>query len=130
MPAGELSVVLLDAAAMGELHAQFLDDPAPTDVITFEGDPTLGFAGEVCVCTDVAHAYAQSHGENLAGELMLYIVHGYLHLAGFDDVDPTVRRRMRRAETRALTILRAANAVPSFILSGAGVGNDPRGRRL
>lgn len=108
VPAGELSLAILDAGAMGRVHAAFMGDPAPTDVITFEGDPLLGSAGEICACADVADDYARSHGGNFARELMLYLVHGYLHLAGFDDLRPELKRRMRAAERRALAVLDAA----------------------
>ncbi len=105
VPAGELSLAVLDARAMGRVHADFLDDPTPTDVITFEGDPALGSAGEVCVCADVAREYAAEHGTGFARELMLYLVHGYLHLAGCDDTRPELKRRMRAAERLAMAAL-------------------------
>lgn len=105
MPGGELSLVVLDAPAMGRLHAGFLGDPSPTDVITFDGDPALGAAGEVCICADVARDYAAAHGGDFARELLLYFVHGYLHLAGLDDTAPALRRAMRSAERRAMTLL-------------------------
>jgi len=97
--------VVLDAAAMGRLHADFLDDPSPTDVITFEGDPALGSAGEVCVCADVARDYVAEHGGAFSRELALYFVHGYLHLAGYDDTRPALKRAMRAAERRAMAVL-------------------------
>ncbi|MBE2215000.1 MAG: rRNA maturation RNase YbeY [Opitutaceae bacterium] len=108
VPLGELSLVVLDAAAMGRVHADFLDDPSPTDVITFDGDPAFGAAGEVCVCADVARGYAAEHGGGFSRELTLYLVHGYLHLAGFDDTRPALKRRMRAAERRAMAVLEAA----------------------
>jgi probable rRNA maturation factor len=86
VPPGELSLVVLDAAAMGRVHADFLDDPSPTDVITFDGDPAFGEAGEVCVCADVARDYAAEH----AGPR------------------PALQRRMRAAERRAMALLDAA----------------------
>ncbi len=117
VPEGELSLVILGATAMGRLHASFLNDPSPTDVITFDGDPTLGAAGEVCVCADVAWDYVLAHGVDFARELTLYLVHGYLHLAGFDDTRPAVKRAMRAAEKRAMAVLDRAGAVPSFSLA-------------
>src|SRR5437870_1634813 len=56
---GELSLVFLTDAALAKLHADFLDDPTTTDVITFEGDPALGTAGEICVSVDTAAVYAR-----------------------------------------------------------------------
>jgi probable rRNA maturation factor len=92
-------------------------DPTATDVITFEGDATAGLAGEICVSADTAAAYAREHGHDFATELTLYVVHGWLHLAGYDDLAPAKKRRMRAAEARALKLLVAADALPAFRLN-------------
>ena len=113
---GELSLASPTDAALAELHAQFLDDPTTTDVITFEAEPGFGTAGEVCVSADTAAAFAAKHGKDFSAELTLYVVHGWLHLAGYDDLEPTKKRRMRAAEARAMTLLQAAKAVPVFTL--------------
>lgn len=104
-PPGELSVVFLTDDALAGLHADFLADPTTTDVITFEGEPALGVAGEICVSVDTAAAYAKVHGRDFSSELMLYVIHGWLHLAGYDDLQPGKKRAMRRAETRARRLL-------------------------
>lgn len=114
VPDGELSLVLLTDPALAKLHGDFLDDPTTTDVITFEGDPLLGSAGEICVSADTAAAYAREHGRDFRSELTLYLVHGWLHLAGHDDLKPAKKRAMRRAEARAMRILTAADAIPAF----------------
>ena len=115
-PGGELSIVFLSDPALAQLHADFLDDPTTTDVITFEGNTTLGVAGEVCVSVDTAAAYAKRHRRDFATELLLYVVHGWLHLAGYDDLQPVKKRIMRRAEARALKMLAAARLTPGFSL--------------
>ena len=115
-PPGELSLVFLTDSALAELHGAFLADPTPTDVITFTGDAAAGLAGEICVSVDTASAYARRHRQDFATELTLYLVHGWLHLAGYDDLRPAAKRRMRAAEKRALALLRAAQAVPAFLL--------------
>lgn len=116
-PAGELSFVFLTDAALAQLHADFLDDPTTTDVITFEGDPTVGVAGEICVSVDTAQTYAKKHRHDFSTELTLYLVHGWLHLAGYDDLQPAKKRRMRRAEARAMQLLaREPAALPKFRL--------------
>jgi len=114
VPAGELSLVFLTDAALAQLHADFLDDPTTTDVITFEGSPALGTAGEICVSADAATR--QRGRRDFAAELTLYLVHGWLHLAGYDDLQPAKKRVMRRAEALALRLLRAAGAMPDFRL--------------
>ena len=116
-PAGELSLVFLTDAALAQLHADFLADPTTTDVITFEGDPALGAAGEICVSADTAAAFARKSRGDFSAELTLYLVHGWLHLAGYDDLQPAKKRVMRRAEARAMKILRAHDAVPVFKFS-------------
>lgn len=116
-PPGELSLVFLTDAAQTQLHADFLADPTPTDVITFEGDPALGTAGEICVSADTAAAYAKAHGRDFSDELLLYVVHGWLHLAGYDDLQPAKKRVMRRAEARAMRILQSdKRCLPHFVL--------------
>lgn len=113
---GELSLVFLTDRALAELHGQFLEDPTTTDVITFEGDPAHGVGGEICVSADTAAAYAEAHGHPFADELTLYVVHGWLHLAGHDDLVPARKRVMRRAESRAMGLLRKLYAVPPMAL--------------
>ncbi len=125
-PPVELSIAFLTDPALARIHASFMNDPTATDVITFEGDKAaLGFealakeaglAGEICISADTARRYAREHGRDFATELTLYIVHGWLHLAGYDDLQPARKRRMRAAEKRAMTLLRIARAVPQFQL--------------
>jgi probable rRNA maturation factor len=115
-PVGELSITFLTDPALAKLHADYLDDPTTTDVITFEGDESIGHAGDVCVSVDTALAYSKTHDIPFAEELLRYVIHGWLHLAGFDDLQPKKKRRMRAAEERALKLLRAAGLLPAFSL--------------
>lgn len=124
-PPGELSLVFMTDAALADLHGRFLDDPSITDVITFEGDAALGMAGEICVSADAAARQTAGHSPRrgpaaraaeLSRELTLYVVHGWLHLAGFDDLQPAKKRVMRRAEARAMRLLEQHDAVPAFRL--------------
>lgn len=121
-PPGSLSLVFLSDEALAQLHADFLDDPTTTDVITFEGQPDFGLAGEICVSADTADRYTQDKGGDFATELTLYLVHGWLHLAGHDDLQPAKKRAMRRAEARALKLLQAEDAIPIFRLRPARIG--------
>ncbi|MEP6823074.1 MAG: rRNA maturation RNase YbeY [Chthoniobacterales bacterium] len=124
-PAGELSVAILTDAALTRIHGDFMNDPTATDVITFEGDPAVEQAGEICVSADTAARFVGLTAKNknssamqkkFSAELTLYVVHGWLHLAGYDDLQPTKKRRMRAAENRAMTLLRTAKAMPGFRL--------------
>ena len=114
---GELSVVFLDDAELARIHAEFLDDPAPTDVITFPGDPADGSAGEICVSAERAEAEAASRSEPFHRELTLYLVHGWLHLVGFDDLEPAARAAMRQAEAETIRALEEAGLFPDFRLA-------------
>jgi probable rRNA maturation factor len=115
-PPGELSLVFLTDAKLAEIHADFMADPSTTDVITFEGEPAVGVAGEVCVSVDTAAQYAREHGRDFSSELTLYLVHGWLHLAGYDDLQPAKKKRMRTAEARAMKWLDQQKALPAFAL--------------
>jgi probable rRNA maturation factor len=129
LPPGEISIALLGSPAMARLHARFMDDPSPTDVLTFPGDATAGIAGDICVCAPVARDYADAHHRPFAEEISLYIVHGCLHLAGFDDHAAPQRRAMRHAERDALALLRAAGAVPAFSWGSPRPGSPKPSRR-
>ena len=115
-PDGELSLAFLTDPAVSRIHADFLSDPTPTDVITFEGNVGLSSAGEICVSVDTAANYAQLHNHDFSEELTLYVVHGWLHLSGYDDLKPAKKRVMRAAEKRAMQLLHAAKALPRFSL--------------
>ena len=118
LPAGELSIAFLTDTALARLHADFLSDPTPTDVITFPGNSAHELAGEVCISVDTAQAYAAQHEHKFAEELTLYLVHGYLHLAGYDDRTPITRKQMRGAERQALAAVRSAKKMPEFAFGG------------
>ncbi|MDR2513296.1 MAG: rRNA maturation RNase YbeY [Puniceicoccales bacterium] len=114
IPQGELSIALLDDAEICRLHANFLNDPSPTDVITFPADPNDNspgwtLAGEICVSLPQAQREAPKHGKTTGSELLLYLIHGWLHLAGHDDLEETARVRMRAAEKAALNFLAQHN---------------------
>ncbi len=99
----EISIAIVDDATMAQLHGQYLGDPTPTDVLSFvleEGDRHL--EGEIVVGAETAAAWAKRLNWPCENELLLYIVHGTLHLVGFDDQTPAERRKMRREEKAVL----------------------------
>ena len=101
-----VSVVVVTAAALADLHERYLGDPSETDVITFElGDDEPGPAAEIYLSLDRARQVATARGGSLAREMALYAVHGALHLCGFDDREPAQRTRMRAAERAVLALL-------------------------
>lgn len=105
-PAIDVDVVLVDDPTLCELHARFLGDPSPTDVMSFDlGEDGGGPAGELYVSVDRARAVAEARGVRVARELALYLVHGTLHLCGHDDHSDDERAVMRAAEREVLAVL-------------------------
>lgn len=101
----ELSFAVLDDATMHQVNRDTLDHDYPTDVLAFPmaNDPVL--MGEILLSADTARREAAARGHPAYHELLLYAVHGVLHLLGYDDHDPRGRARMRRAERAALAAL-------------------------
>ena len=103
-PDAELAIVLVDEGAMEQLHVQWMDEPGPTDVLSFpmdelrpgtEDQPSPpGLLGDVVLCPQVAQAQAQSAGHPLIDELLLLTTHGILHLLGFDHAEPDEEKEM------------------------------------
>lgn len=114
VPPGELSIVFLTDDALAQLHADFLNDSSPTDVITFPGDVEMDFSGEICVSVDRALQVAPLQGTSFAYELTLYLVHGWLHLAGLDDLNEADRTVMRQGERFLMQRLSENRLIPSF----------------
>jgi len=88
-------VALVDDKEIARLHEQFLGIPGPTDVLSF---PT----GEIVVSGDTARREAEVRGIQPIHELLLYVVHGALHLEGYRDKSVKDQSRMRAAERRVL----------------------------
>ncbi|MBF0673270.1 rRNA maturation RNase YbeY [Salinibacterium sp. dk2585] len=103
-PDAELSIVLVDEAAMEQLHVQWMDEPGPTDVLSFPMDELrpgtedaitpAGLLGDVVLCPQVAQAQAETAGHSLGDELLMLTTHGILHLLGFDHAEPEEEREM------------------------------------
>ena len=94
-----LSLAVVDDATIHYLNRQYLQLDSATDVLSFllEDGPD-GLEGEVVVSADTAAAQSIAAGWSLADELLLYVIHGTLHLAGFNDHDSNGRLAMRTAE--------------------------------
>ena len=94
----EIHVVLVSDRRMATLHRRFLSQSGPTDVITFEH-------GEIFISTETARRQARQFDNPLFRELQLYVVHGLLHLHGFDDRREGDRRRMKATQEKILNHL-------------------------
>ena len=100
---GEVSLAIVDDARIHTLNVQYLQHDYPTDVISFVLEQAVGhLEGEVIVSADMAATVAQEYGWPAGNELLLYVIHGTLHLVGYDDKDPQHKIEMQAAERRHL----------------------------
>jgi len=91
-----VEVSIVDDPTIAQVHVDFMDIPGATDVITFAH-------GEIVVSADTAKSYGAEFGNPFERELMLYIVHGLLHLSGHEDADPQEREIMEAGQNRILS---------------------------
>lgn len=104
--AAEISLAVVDDAAIRQLHRRYLGQDEPTDVLSFllESSPA-GIDGEIVTSAETACRVAGRHGWTAAEELLLYVIHGALHLAGWTDDTPKNRAAMRGRERSCLAAL-------------------------
>ncbi len=107
----EVSIHFVDTATICQLHGDYFDDPTTTDCITFpmDDDEEEGYRvmGDVFVCPATAQNYVNEHGGNVYHEATLYVIHGLLHLLGYDDIDEADQQAMRAAEQHYLAYVEA-----------------------
>lgn len=99
----KVAVLIVSDRRMAGLHKQFCGVPGTTDVMTFQH-------GEIVISADTAARQAPMFDSDLMSELQLYLLHGLLHLAGFDDVEPRQRKRMLRLQKQFWATLRRTSA--------------------
>ena len=112
-PASELSVMLVDEVAMTELHEKFMNEPGPTDVLSFPMDELRagtsdkpseeGILGDVVLCPAVAARQGEQAGHSMEVELRLLLTHGVLHLLGHDHEEPDEHKVMFDLQAALLT---------------------------
>jgi probable rRNA maturation factor len=103
-PQTDLSITLVGTDAMTDLHVQWMDEPGPTDVLSFPMDelrpgtedmPTPpGLLGDIVLCPQVAETQAAAAKHSTMDELVMLTTHGLLHLLGFDHADTDEEREM------------------------------------
>lgn len=140
-PLAELSVLIVDEAAMTELHERWMGEPGPTDVLSFPMDelrppspvagtsgrggdepgPDLALLGDVVLCPQVAAAQAKEAGHSAQQELELLTVHGILHLLGYDHADPEEEAAMFGLQGQILTAWRAGSGGSATQAAGAAL---------
>jgi probable rRNA maturation factor len=89
----EIAIAIVSNRTMARLHVQFMNVAGATDVITFAD-------GDIAISAETARDTAAEFGHGVEEELALYIVHGLLHLNGFDDTTPRAAARMRKVQER------------------------------
>lgn len=100
----ELAIQFVDEPAMEVLHIQWMDEPGPTDVLSFPMDELrpgseseitpAGLLGDIVICPQVAAKQAEVAGHEAINEILLLTTHGILHLLGFDHAEPDDEKEM------------------------------------
>ena len=109
---GELNYIFCSDPYLLAINKQFLDHDYETDIITFDNSEDYlletghkGVSADIYISVDTVRVNAKAYGEGFDREMHRVIVHGLLHLIGYDDVTEWKQRRMRAAENRALKLL-------------------------
>ncbi|MGE5608858.1 MAG: rRNA maturation RNase YbeY [Bacillota bacterium] len=128
----ELSVALVGDARMSQLHVQFMGIEGPTDVLSFpletdNQDHTT--SGEIVICVPEARRQARQRGIPVQREVLLYAIHGILHLNGLDDRTDAEYRIMHRTEDRILTDLGIGATFDPGMLESKRVRTRAKGGR-
>jgi len=91
----EVEISIVSDEVIAQVHVDFMDIPGATDVITFAH-------GEIVISAETARSYGSEYQNSFERELVLYIIHGLLHLAGHEDEDPAERAQMEKIQTAIL----------------------------
>ena len=116
-PEADVAILLVDEGAMEALHVQWMDEPGPTDVLSFPMDelrpgtddaPTpAGLLGDIVLCPQVAETQAVAAKHSTMDELVMLTTHGLLHLLGFDHAEPEEEREMFGLQRELITAFQA-----------------------
>jgi probable rRNA maturation factor len=121
---GEVSVAVVDDAEIHELNRRYLQHDYPTDALSFVLERRDGYVeGQIVVSAQTAQRTAPRFGWSGEDELLLYVVHAALHLAGYDDSTPQQAAHMRRHEEQYLARLGAAPRAAPAAASRAARGS-------
>jgi len=103
-PDAELAIQFVNEDTMTTLHVQWMDEPGPTDVLSFPMDElrpgselelsAAGLLGDIVICPQVAATQALAAGHETINEVLLLTTHGILHLLGFDHAEPDEEKEM------------------------------------
>jgi probable rRNA maturation factor len=107
----EISLAFVDNVTIHRLNKQYLDHDEPTDVLSFPYSAANAkkLEGELVVGVEIAQEQATERGHDVHAELALYVIHGLLHLCGYDDKSPKAEKEMRERERHYLALLDLPN---------------------
>lgn len=113
-PQSELSILLVDEPTMAAYHEKYMGEPGPTDVLSFPMDelrpgrdgeePPLGLLGDIVLCPTVTAAQASEHGRTPVEEADYLMIHGLLHLLGYDHAEPAEKKVMFDLNDRIIAL--------------------------
>lgn len=119
-PQAELSILLVDVDTMSAYHQKFMDEPGPTDVLSFpmdelrapeeDEDAPLGLLGDIVLCPEVTAAQASENGRSADEEADYLLVHGLLHLLGHDHAEPVEKQVMFDLNDRLIAAWNASRS--------------------
>jgi len=98
----DLSVLFVNETRIAQLNQTHLQHEGPTDILTFDYCTRTLLHGELVICPAIASEHARKYSASLGRELMRYVIHGVLHLQGFDDKTTAARHKMKHEENRLL----------------------------
>lgn len=111
-PVVDVGIIFVDEGPMTELHVKWMDEPGPTDVLSFPMDELRpgseeslspeGVLGDIVVCPQVATRQADVAGHELINEVLMLVTHGMLHLVGFDHAEVDEEKEMFELQAKIL----------------------------
>lgn len=109
---GRIDLAIVPPADMARYNRRYLNHSGPTDVISFDlsDAQTPGLSGQLIVCATIAREQAQYHGLTGPEELMIYVIHGLLHMAGYDDQSVRQAAKMHARQDELLSEFRRKEA--------------------
>jgi probable rRNA maturation factor len=132
-PQAELSILLVDPETMATYHEKYLNEPGPTDVLSFpmdelrppglDDEPPAGLLGDIVLCPEVTAKQAADHGRSAEDEARYLLIHGLLHLLGFDHATAEESSQMFGLTDKLLALWHDQPAQPA-----AGGRPDPAER--
>ncbi len=128
-PQAELSILLVDTETMSAYHEKYMDEAGPTDVLSFPMDELripdddeelpIGLLGDIVLCPEVTRHQAAVHGRTPDAEAEYLLVHGLLHLLGFDHAEQAQKAEMFGLKDKILSLWDAERGTTMHSVNGS-----------